>query len=80
MSASGAAIDTQAVKQYLLGLQASIVDSLSAIDGKTFHTDSWERPGGGGGISRVLENGNILERGGVNFSHVTGEQIGRAHV
>ena len=68
-------IDTSAVKAYLLGLQSRIVQTLTELDGKPFLTDSWERPGGGGGISRVMENGNVLERGGVNFSHVTGDRL-----
>jgi coproporphyrinogen III oxidase len=42
------------------------------VDGKQFIKDSWERPEGGGGISRLIEEGNVLERGGVGFSHVTG--------
>lgn len=68
-------IQTAAVKSYLLELQARIVDALTAIDGSAFLQDSWERPNGGGGISRVLENGGVLERGGVNFSHVTGDRL-----
>lgn len=67
--------DPLAVKQYLIGLQQRIVDTLTGLDGKPFMSDSWARPGGGGGISRVLENGNVLERGGVNFSHVTGDRL-----
>lgn len=67
--------DSAQVKAYLLGLQQSIVDGLSAIDGHSFVVDSWQRPEGGGGISRVLENGGIFERGGVNFSHVMGSKL-----
>ena len=66
---------TSAVKQYFLELQASIVATLEKIDGHTFLTDSWERPDGGGGISRVLEQGGVFERGGVNFSHVMGSNL-----
>lgn len=66
---------TQAVKQYFLGLQNHIVSALEAADGKLFISDSWERPEGGGGISRVIENGLVFERGGVNFSHVRGAQL-----
>jgi coproporphyrinogen III oxidase len=61
-----------AVRQYLLDLQNRIVTSLEAFDGKSFRTDSWARPTGGGGITRVIEDGNFFERGGVNFSHVMG--------
>ena len=64
-----------AVKAYLLDLQARIVAALEQIDGKPFLTDSWDRPDGGGGISRVLEDGVVIERGGVNFSHVTGNNL-----
>ena len=68
-------MDTQQIKDYFTGLQARIVAGLEAFDGKAFLTDSWERPGGGGGISRVLEEGNFFERGGVNFSHVFGANL-----
>ncbi len=48
---------------------------LAAIDGNSFRTDSWQRPEGGGGVSRVIEDGGVFERGGVNFSHVTGKAL-----
>ncbi len=67
--------DTLAVKTWLLDLQARIVAALEATDGLPFRTDAWERPEGGGGISRLIEEGNVLERGGVNFSHVLGSQL-----
>ncbi|MCB1956846.1 MAG: oxygen-dependent coproporphyrinogen oxidase [Rhodocyclaceae bacterium] len=60
------------VKNYLQGLQQRIVDALEAFDGKPFAEDSWERPLGGGGITRVIEEGDFFERGGCNFSHVMG--------
>jgi coproporphyrinogen III oxidase len=63
------------VKAYLLALQAEIVTALENADGTPFLTDSWERPEGGGGISRVIEEGNVFERGGVNFSHVMGQSL-----
>ncbi len=63
------------VKTYLLDLQARIVAALETIDGKPFSHDSWERPEGGGGISRIIEEGNVFERGGVGFSHVTGTSL-----
>ena len=68
-------IDTAAVKAYLLGLQARIITALEAFDGTPFHTDAWDRPGGGGGITQVLENGAFFERGGCNFSHVFGDNL-----
>jgi coproporphyrinogen III oxidase len=61
-----------AVKAYLLDLQERIVGALEAIDGQPFARDAWQRPEGGGGIARVIEDGKVFERGGVNFSHVTG--------
>ncbi|MDO9218511.1 MAG: oxygen-dependent coproporphyrinogen oxidase, partial [Lacisediminimonas sp.] len=64
-----------AVKDYLLCLQASIVAALEAVDGKPFIRDTWERPDGGGGISRLLEDSTVLERGGVGFSHVMGKNL-----
>ena len=63
------------VKQYLLELQSRIVARFEALDGATFVRDEWTRPEGGGGVSRLLEGGNLLERGGVGFSHVTGTQL-----
>ncbi len=67
--------DSVAVKTYLLDLQARIVAALEAADGHSMITDSWERPEGGGGISRVIEEGRVFERGGVNFSHVMGSSL-----
>ncbi|MEQ3724435.1 oxygen-dependent coproporphyrinogen oxidase [Alcanivorax sp.] len=69
-------VSLQAVKDYLLDLQDRICDALGAEDGTaTFREDSWEREQGGGGRSRVLENGAVIEKGGVNFSHVFGDQL-----
>ncbi|MDP2640613.1 MAG: oxygen-dependent coproporphyrinogen oxidase [Betaproteobacteria bacterium] len=65
-------MNSSAVKHYLLGLQQRIVASLQELDGKPFREDRWDRPQGGGGISRVIEEGKLFERGGVNFSHVQG--------
>jgi len=53
--------------------QDTICTALEAVDGGRFREDAWDRPGGGGGRSRVLENGNIFEKAGVNFSEVHGE-------
>jgi coproporphyrinogen III oxidase len=60
---------------YFRALQARIVAALEAVDGQPFRRDEWVRPEGGGGISRLIEEGNVFERGGVNFSHVTGEKL-----
>ena len=68
--------DIQAVKDYLIGLQERICQRLEAVDGQaSFIRDSWQRPDGGGGISRVLADGGVIEKGGVNFSHVMGETM-----
>lgn len=68
-------IDIEGVKSYLLQLQDSICEALQKEDGMAFHEDSWEREEGGGGRSRVLEEGNVFEKAGVNFSHVFGSQL-----
>lgn len=64
------------VKDYLLSLQQKICDTLQAEDGgATFAYESWQREEGGGGRSSVIENGALFEKGGVNFSHVYGENL-----
>ncbi|MGH8668858.1 MAG: oxygen-dependent coproporphyrinogen oxidase [Burkholderiales bacterium] len=63
------------VYDYLADLQDRIVASLEDADGKSFSRDSWERPEGGGGITRVIEEGNVFERGGVNLSRVRGSRL-----
>ena len=69
-------VDIAAVKQYLLALQDRICEELAAEDGSAnFVEDAWERPGGGGGRSRVISNGAVFEQGGVNFSHVFGDAL-----
>jgi coproporphyrinogen III oxidase len=68
-------VDVGAVRDYFTGLQARIVAALEAIDGQPFRRDEWTRPEGGGGISRLIEDGGVFERGGVNFSHVTGAKL-----
>jgi len=61
------------VKAWMMGLQDRICQGLEEIDGKSrFITDAWERPGGGGGRSRIIANGDVLEKGGVMFSAVHG--------
>ncbi|HKK56582.1 oxygen-dependent coproporphyrinogen oxidase [Marinobacter sp.] len=68
--------DVEAVKHYLLGLQETTCQRLAAADGEArFKTDAWDRPEGGGGKSRVISNGGVFEKGGVNFSHVMGETM-----
>lgn len=68
--------DKAAVKAYLLDLQDRICNALAVEDGGAqFIEDSWTRAEGGGGRSRVLTNGTVIEKGGVNFSHVHGTQM-----
>ncbi len=70
------ATDVAAVKDYLMGLQDRICAALEAADGRaSFQEEVWERPGGGGGRSRIIENGGMLEKGGVGFSHVHGDSM-----
>lgn len=64
------------VKDYLLGLQDSVCAALSEEDGAaSFASEDWLRSEGGGGRSRVLSGGAVLEKAGVNFSHVTGQNL-----
>ena len=77
-SAMTTAVDRErvdAVRAYLLGLQAAIVGALEEVDGGRFLSDAWQRPEGGGGLSRLIEDGGVIERGGVNFSHVLGSTM-----
>ena len=68
-------INSQAVYDYLQGLQARIIESVELVDGKTFLHDGWQRPEGGGGNSCMLEEGNVFERAGIGFSHVLGNKL-----
>ncbi len=75
-------MDLQAVRDYLLSLQADICRQLAEVDGQDFVTDEWTRdePEGemqltGGGITRVLQDSAVIEKGGVNFSHVKGASL-----
>ncbi|WP_322406627.1 oxygen-dependent coproporphyrinogen oxidase [Idiomarina sp. PL1-037] len=64
------------VKSYLMSLQDAICQQLAQADGEqSFQEDSWDRPGGGGGRSRIIKNGSVFEQGGVGFSHVYGEKM-----
>lgn len=64
------------VKQYLQSLQDSICAELEAVDGSgKFVEDKWQRDEGGGGRSRVMREGAVIEQGGVNFSHVYGAKM-----
>jgi coproporphyrinogen III oxidase len=62
----------QQAREFFTGLQQRIVERIEEVDGTRFRRDQWERAEGGGGLSCVMEEGNVLERGGVNYSHVFG--------
>ncbi|MDK9701830.1 MAG: oxygen-dependent coproporphyrinogen oxidase [Sulfuritalea sp.] len=68
-------MDIAAVRTYFTGLQDRIVGELDVIEGAPFLRDAWDRPQGGGGVSRLIEDGKVFERGGVNFSHVKGDRM-----
>ncbi len=66
--------DKEEISNWFQGLQDDICKAIEGTDGKAkFEQDLWSRDGGGGGKSRVIRNGNIIEKGGVNFSAVFGE-------
>ena len=68
--------DVQAVSSYLLGLQDRICHALERVDQQNiFREDQWTRDEGGGGRSRVMEEGAVFEKAGINFSHVHGNQL-----
>jgi len=69
-------INIESVKSYLTDLQQSICDGLERLDGKAqFVTDDWKKKEGGGGCTRVISDGAVFEKGGVNFSHVMGKEL-----
>ena len=64
------------VKDYLLQLQRQLCQRFEAMDGRCqFNEDAWTRTEGGGGISKAMSDGDVFEKAGVNFSHVTGEEL-----
>jgi coproporphyrinogen III oxidase len=65
----------ESVKAWLLALQDHICEGLSAIDSGQFVEENWQREAGGGGRTRVIEGGAVIEKGGVNFSHVHGDAM-----
>ena len=67
-------VNLEVVKEFLLALQDKICAGLEQADGEAkFVEDAWQREEGGGGRTRVIRNGAVIEQGGVNFSHVFGE-------
>lgn len=67
-------MDTAGARDYFADLQTRIVSRLEALDGGGFVRDAWTRDGGGG-VSCIIEQGALFERGGVNFSHVRGDRL-----
>ena len=68
-------MELESIKTFFTTLQEDIVRRLAAFDGQDFQRDTWQRAEGGGGVSRLIEEGSFFERGGVNFSHVTGQSL-----
>jgi coproporphyrinogen III oxidase len=68
-------VNIERVSVFLTGLQQRIVAELERLDGSHFRRDTWRREEGGGGETRVIEEGGLFERGGVNFSHVRGPRL-----
>ncbi|WP_404392470.1 oxygen-dependent coproporphyrinogen oxidase [Pseudoalteromonas phenolica] len=69
-------VNLETVKAFLLQLQDTICAGLEQADGKaTFVEDAWERAEGGGGRTRVIRDGDVIEQGGVNYSHVFGASM-----
>ncbi len=68
-------INKNSVKNYLSNLQVKIIEAIQLVDGKNFLIDSWQRKEDGAGTTAILEDGNIFERAGIGFSHVTGTKL-----
>jgi coproporphyrinogen III oxidase len=68
-------MDTAPIKAYFTDLQARIAAGLEQLDGQPFRADAWTRAEGGGGVSRLIEEGGLFERAGVLFSHVSGGSL-----
>ncbi|MEM8938742.1 MAG: oxygen-dependent coproporphyrinogen oxidase [Bacteroidota bacterium] len=67
-------ITKHSIADWFMQLQDNICNDLEKLDSKSlFHQDKWDRSGGGGGRSRVIKQGNLIEKGGVNFSAVEGQ-------
>ena len=67
------------IKAYLSNLQAGICQMLESEDGKAlFIDDAWKHATGGGGLSKVMAEGSVIEKAGVNFSHVHGQALPKA--
>lgn len=67
---------SEQIKTYLRQLQNTIMQAIEKADGQAcFREDVWEKPKGGGGITCILENGDVFEQAGINFSHVYGKAL-----
>lgn len=68
-------IPIESILAWLEALQDRVCGALEDVDGQRFHEDRWDRPGGGGGRTRMLADGGVFEQAGVNLSHVHGERL-----
>ena len=66
-------------ERMIRGVQAKVVAAVQEVDGKEFRQDAWTRPAGGGGITRVLQEGNVWEKAGVAVSVVYGSMSAEAY-
>lgn len=78
MGTNASSVDVAAAMAWFRGLQDRLCEALEEVEGRrgaSFRSDPWVRPGGGGGDTRVLEEGRVFEKAGVNFSHVSGDAL-----
>jgi len=75
MSDSPEKPDINQIVDYFKNLQNQICNQLHKLDTSKFHEEIWQHQSGGGGITRVIEKGDIFEKGGVNFSYVHGNEL-----
>jgi coproporphyrinogen III oxidase len=68
-------VDAAAVREHFAALAERLARALEILDGARFRADAWQRAEGGGGVTRVLEDGALFERAGVAFSHVSGAAL-----
>lgn len=67
--------NTQRVREYLIALQNKISEKIQEEEPLSLIEDNWQREEGGGGQSRILENGQVFEKAGINFSDVQGQEL-----
>lgn len=69
-------LDTESFRDFLLKLQEEICATLESLEPSTvFQCDQWDREKGGSGVSKVIADGDVFEKAGVNFSHVFGKSM-----